>query len=350
MKSSIVPLSAAPAELVEQYLTQPGIGRGYSGEEVRWKYFDEQFSQGRERGYVWLKLGQVRGFIGMIPAKVAMLDDGERDLIWTCDWSVENPQNNPGIGIRLLTKVHKAYDLVAGVGGTEDTRSIVPRINTLTIADAAVVLRRPLRLRPFLERVEQAAPFALKLSRSALANIPLPIRRGPAATAAATMSAGVSRPLASLFIQPAKGICSVAYDARHLAWLSRSPAMQVQSCYLASGDGSAGAVFWRRHCHPTRWRLTLRSGHGGEHLLEQVLARVLEWLRDHEAASLVSIVVSNNDQRTLDMLKRHAFISGERHELYITQLEGPVLCEQGFAPMSYLDTDLGLAPWAEELK
>lgn len=350
MKSSIVPLSEVPAELVEDYLTQPGIGRGYSREEARWKYFDEQFNGGRERGFVSLKDGRVRGFIGMIPVTVATPDAGDRDLIWTCDWSVDDPQSNPGIGVLLLTKVHKIYDLVAGVGGTEDTRSIVPRMRTRTVGDAAVVLRRPLRLKPLLERAEQAVPFAPRLSRTALARISLPFRRGPTAAAAPTVSAGVSPAAAALFDQPAEGVCSVRYDHRHLAWLGRSPNMHVQSCYLASGDVAAAAVFWRRHYHPTRWRLALRSTRGGAQLLGQLLAHVLGHLRDREGATLVSTAISNNDSGMLDVLKRQAFIVGERHDLYITQHEGPSACEQGFAPMSYLDTDLGLVPWAEELR
>lgn len=350
MKSSILPLSAVPAELVEDYLAQPGIGRGYSREEARWKYLDAQFNEGRERGFVSLKDGRVRGFIGMIPVTLATPDAGDRDLIWTCDWSVDDPQSSPGIGVLLLTKVHKTYDLVAGVGGTEDTRSIVPRMRTRTVADAAVVLRRPLRLKPMLERAEQAVPFAPKLSATVLARMPLPLRGRPAVAATPAVSTGVSRAAAALFDQPAEGVCSVRYDHRHLAWLSRSPNMHVQSCYLATGSAAAGGVFWRRHYHPTRWRLALRFSNGGEQLLPQLLANVLQHLRDREAATLVSTVISTNDRQMLDLLRRQAFIVGERHDLYITQGEGPIACEQGFAPMSYLDTDLGLVPWAEELR
>jgi len=348
VKSSITPLSAAPAELVVDYLTQPGIGRGYSRAEAEWKYFDGEFNGGRERGFVSLKDGRVRGFIGMIPVTVATPEAGDRDLIWTCDWSVADQQSNPGIGILLLTKVHRQYDFVAGVGGTEDTRSLVPRMGTRTVADATVVLRRPLRLRPLLERVEKAARFAPRLSETALARLPIPLKR-VAGPAGATVSPGVSAAAAALFDAPAHGICSVRYDARHLAWLSRSPSMHVQSAHLAAGDAAAGALFWRRHHHPTRWRLALRFSPGGEQLVEPLLASILARLRDREGASLVSIAVSSSDQPLLDTLKRHAFIAGERHELFITGGQGPGSCEQGFAPMSYLDTDLGIVPWAEEL-
>ena len=347
MKSSILPLSAAPAELVQDYLTQPGIGRGYSVEEARWKYFDSDFNAGRERGFVSLKDGRVRGFIGMIPARIST-PTGERDLIWTCDWSVADQQGTPGIGILLLTKVHRTYDLVAGVGGTEDTRSLVPRMGSRTVAEATTVLRRPLRLRPLLERAEKAVRFAPRLSGTALARVPLPLK-GPSGPDIATISAGASAAVAALFDAPAAGGCSVRYDARHLAWLGRSPSMQVQSGHLLANGAAAGALFWRRHHHPTRWRLALRCGPGGEGLLEPLLAQVLAHLRNREGASLLSVAVSTGDRRLLDTLGRHAFIGGERHDLYISEAGDQLSCEGGFAPMSYLDTDLGIVPWAEEL-
>lgn len=349
MRSSIVPLSAVPPELVEQYLTKPGIGRGYSPAEARWKYFDQEFNQGRERGFAWLKEGRVQGFIGLIPVTVATPDAGDRELIWTCDWSVEDPQGSPGIGVLLLSKVHKSYDFVGGVGGTEFTRSILPRMRSRTIADATVVLRRPLRLKPFLEQAEKAAPFLPRVSGTALAGIPLPLRGTSPDAASPTFSEGVSERVATLFDQPASSVASVRYDARHLAWLARSPSMHFESCHLESGDGAAGALLWRRHYHPTRWRLALRSRRGQESSLAAVLASVLRHLRDRRGATLVSIAVSNDDKPMLKMLKREAFITGERHDMYITQLEGRGACEQGFSPMTYLDTDLGMVPWAEEL-
>lgn len=332
-----------------EFLTAPGIGRGYSPAEVRWKYFDEEFNQGRERGYASVKDGRVRGFVGMIPASVSMPDGGERDLIWTCDWAVDEPEKNPGIGILLLTKVHRTYGLVAGVGGTDFTRSIVPRMNTHVVADAVTVLRRPLRLRSLLEGAERAASFLPSLSGTALSHVPLPLRNQPAG-ANPTFSNGVSHQVAALFDQPAQGIASVRYDGRHLAWLARSPSLEVRSCHFGTDDFAAGAILWRRHHHPTRWRMALRATRGGELLLEPLLACLLRYLRDQEAASLVSIAVSNADNSLLSTLKRHGFLTGGRHDLYINKGEGFSGCENGFAPMTYLDTDLGIVPWAEELK
>ncbi|MCW3797595.1 hypothetical protein OMW55_07235 [Sphingomonas sp. BN140010] len=344
MKTSIVPMSTVPQELVEDYLTKPGIGRGFSPDELRWKYYDSEFNNGRERGFAWLKQGRVQGFIGVIPVTVATGDAGDRDLVWTCDWAVEDPANSPGIGILLLSKVHKNYDFVGGVGGTEYTRSIVPRMRTRTIPDAAVALRRPLRLKPLLERIERAASFAPKLSRTRLGQLTLPLRKTADPEVPVTMSTGVSAPVAALFDRPEAGVAVVRYDARHLAWIGRCPSLDVRSCHVGSGSAAAGALLWRRHDNPDKWRLSVRSTAEGKHLLEPLLADILARLRNQEAATVLATVVSGNDVPTLELLKRGGFITGEAHDLYITLLEGPGACEQGFAEMSYLDTDLGLVP------
>jgi hypothetical protein len=348
LKSSILPLESVEPELLEAFLTAPGIGRGYSAAEVRWKYLDEEFSQGRERGYASVKDGRVRGFVGMIPVKVSMPDSGDRDLIWTCDWAVDEPEKNPGIGILLLTKVHRTYGLVAGVGGTDFTRAIVPRMNTHIVPNATTVLRRPLRLRPLLERAEKAVSRLPNLSGTALSRLAVPLRRQPTG-ANPTFAEGVSAAVAALFDQPAQGRATVRYDLRHLAWLARSPSMEVRSCHLGRDDFAAGAILWRRQHHPTRWRLVLRAGPEGELLLEPLLASLLRHMRDDLDASLASVAVSSEDRALLTLLKRHGFLSGERHDLYINKGEGFSGCEDGFAPMTYLDTDLGIVPWAEEL-
>ena len=90
MKSSIVPLDPTLSKGVTEYLVGGGLGRGLTAEEVRWKYFDQNFNMGRHRGFAWLKEGRVRGFIGCIPA-TRTTPVGDREMIWTCDWSVEDP-------------------------------------------------------------------------------------------------------------------------------------------------------------------------------------------------------------------------------------------------------------------
>src|SRR4051794_6046007 len=82
VKSSILPMSSVPQALVEAYLLQAGLTK----EVIDWKYYDETFSRGRERGYAWLhKSGEVRAFIGIIPLSVGSRS-AVGEMVWTCDW------------------------------------------------------------------------------------------------------------------------------------------------------------------------------------------------------------------------------------------------------------------------
>ncbi len=55
IRKSFVPLSSVPRPAVLDYLER----RGESRVIMEWKYFDEAFNRGRERGYVWLRDGNV---------------------------------------------------------------------------------------------------------------------------------------------------------------------------------------------------------------------------------------------------------------------------------------------------
>jgi hypothetical protein len=340
LKSSIQPLSAVQPEQVIEYLTGKGVGRGLTREEVLWKYFDEEFNVGRERGFAWVKDGRVRGFIGCIPATRGT-PAGNRELVWTCDWSVEEPARNPGIGIRLLSKVHKSTEFTAGVGGSADTHATVPRMRTRSVNDIAVTMRRPLRFGPVLELLEKRLRFMPQLSDGSLGRLMLPVPKRPAGMPESTVFNGVAvTELAPLFDQPAGRIARVRYDARHLAWLGRFPGTEFRTFYLAAGDQSVGALLWSVPREPSRWRFAVRHSPGAERLLDPVITDLIGALCAKSAA-MISTMVSSHDDAVLDCLKKRRFVEvGSRLPLYIPEIEGPAGCAEGFVDMSYLDVDL----------
>jgi hypothetical protein len=331
-------MAEVPMELVHDYLVGTGVGRGLRTSDVHWKYFDEDFNRGRERGYVWFKDNRVRGFIGWIPAKVTT-PAGDSDMVWTCDWSVEDPTSNPGIGILLLARVQKRYGFVGGVGGSADTNSLVPQMRTRTVEGNAVQLRCPLRVSLILERIESKLPVLGKLSESAIGQIKLP-RRRVACSTWVTFSRGVdATALAPLFDRPATDQCRVRYEAAHLAWLGRYPGADFETAYLTTGSEAAGAVLWRLHRAPHRWRIAIRASGAGAALVGPLIAAVLERL-ERTSANIVSTIVSSHDEANLEHLKRQGFIeSAQRMPLYIPEYEGAAGCRDGFSEMSFLDTD-----------
>lgn len=329
---SIVPLSSVAPDLLVDYLAR----KGFTPANTRWKYFDEASAPSRERGYVWLNKDRVRGFIGMIPVTLATIA-GDRDMVWTCDWSLEDPDRSPGIGVKLLARVRSDYPFVGGVGGSDDTHSIVPQMNTRTVSGAAVFLHRPLRLAALLEKAEERLAFLPKLSRTGLGKLRLPRKRGRAPVAVVE---GVAPSMGTLFDRPADGHCRVRYSQGHLEWyLGRCPHVRVLS--LLCGDPAApaaGALLWRHRDDPLHWRAAYRTLPGAE--LDPVLAAAADRAAS-EGGAVLSSVVSSLDAPEIAAMKTAGYLEGSvRWPLYIPEGHGPEWCRQGFSAMSYLDTDL----------
>lgn len=333
MTSSIFPLSEVPQDLVIDFLAQAA-----SHERIVWKYFDAAFNRGRERGFVWYSKGVVKGFIGVIPCTLAT-PHGDRDMVWTCDWSIEEPKKNPGLGILLLKKVQASYELVAGLGGSEDTHATAPRIVTRTIPDAAAFLHLPLRLSGVLEKIEGRFPVLPRLSRSPLGAVLFPRRRRRNA-AEAIVEDGVSPAVAPVFDRPATGACRPRYDHAYLDWqVGRCPGIRSLSCYV-NGDGAprVGAIAWCRTADPRSWRAAFRYAPGDESQLDAVVAAMASAVT-REGGALLSTIVSRLDRGEMALLRRNGFVEGsQRWPLYLSGETDA--CEGGFAGLSYLDTDL----------
>ena len=65
LQRSIIPLSEVPRARVEDYLYASTrqfrrLGRDRGGAVIGWKYYDEAFNRGRNRGFAWVKDGRVR--------------------------------------------------------------------------------------------------------------------------------------------------------------------------------------------------------------------------------------------------------------------------------------------------
>jgi hypothetical protein len=113
---------------------------------------------------------------------------------------------------------------------------------------------------------------------------------------------------------------------------------------LADGGEAAGALLWRIPRDLNGWRFAVRHTTGATRLLEAVIAQLVAEVRQ-TPATMVSTMVSSHDGEALQLLRRHGFIeTGDRLPLYIPELDEPAGCSEGFADMSYLDTDLAFYP------
>ena len=333
MKSSIFPLSDVPRDEVAAYLQ----ARGLSAAVIAWKYYDEGFNRGRNRAFVWRSKERVKGFIGLIPCTLST-PAGDREMVWTCDWSLADPQRSPGMGILMLKKVHAEYGFVGGVGGTDDTHASVPRMNTRSIESTAITMHRPLRVGALLERAERRLRWLPRLSGGFVGALRLPRPRGGGV--AVEVVSGVDAGLAALFDAPRPGPCRPRYDHAYLDWqVGRRPGVRSMSLIARKGGAPvAGALLWACGHQPKHWRAAFRSVPGAGNALRAVVAMAAERAAG-EGGILLSAMLSHLDGETLAALRAARFLEGsERQPLYITWEDGTA--EEGFADLSYLDTDL----------
>jgi len=217
MAPSFQPLSALDPELLVEYLGR----EGNPADIVRWKYFDERFNRGRERGYAWVKDGKIGGFLGLVPFQVVM-NSRVAEAAWTCDWSVQD-ESARGVGILLMRQAQNQYDFLTQLGGNEATQRIVSRLSSKTVNDAGMVFHLPLRIGSALRVARRKMP-KLPVDAIELVNR-IPMRwPGRVKSEAIRFEPGVSEKL-SVFMEPdRRGDFYARYDFEYLRWqISDSP-------------------------------------------------------------------------------------------------------------------------------
>jgi hypothetical protein len=308
LQRSIVPLSEVPRARVEDYLrASTSYFRGRDSAAIGWKYYDEAFNRGRNRGFAWVKDGRVRGFIGIVPGLVARGSEVV-PLHWTCDWGLEDPKATPGMGILLLRRVTAAGEHAATMGGNANTRTLVPRLAARSFEGAGLHLWRPLRTAALLHLAAARAPVLGRLAPTALGKLPLPwLVRRPRRHVRITE--GVAPSLDALFDAQRPTAWTARYDVPHLQWaLERCPGIVSGSCYVEGDRGPvAGAVLWHSSASAIRHvRFALWATPGADDAAAQVVGEVIRCARSRGGA-LISALVGRWDTAELAVLRRAGF-------------------------------------------
>lgn len=336
MRLTIVPLSEVPSSLLKDYLG----GQGMPSEIISWKYFDSAFNRGRERGFVWLREGRVAGFVGLIPFDLS--GGGNRSqTAWTCDWSVGEPDANPGFGVMLLKRAIDSCGHLMALGGNENTQRLLPRIATRTVPEAGLMFGLPLRLGAVfrkLGRLPEAGP--LRRIFSALSGIPL--RWVGGAESRVRVERGVSPAISALLESERGPGWSPRYDFEYLNWqVGRCPAVVSWTCIAPGEAGSrAAALFWRPVDSSNLWRTAVWMEAGGQESLRAVLREVVRRIYG-EGGVAVSAIVSRLDHDLIQILREIGFVRiGAPRPLFVCTpgRNRGSLDEPG--RLSYLDTDL----------
>lgn len=336
MRVSIDPVSAVPERLLREHLLRYGL----PSDIIEWKYFDRGFSPGRERGYAWVRDGHVQGIIGMIPFRLRRA--GElTDCAWTCDWFVESPTRNPGVGVVLLKSAVERAGLLVTVGGNEATRRLVPRLAVSTIEDAALELHLPLRLggTALYRKLEARVPLPLSRPFRGLPLRPRPARL-PARGHQVTTEAGVSSAIGNLTEEASSDGWGPSYDLGYVDWqIGRCPAVTCATCYGPSKPPAAASVFWTPRAGGGAWRMVLwtRAGaddHGGA-VLDQTIREV-----ERHHGDVISTIVSRRDRTSTTLLTGAGFRPTGRSFPFYVLATGNAARPSELSRHSYLDSDL----------
>lgn len=108
---------------------------------LRWKYWDQRQDCPEPRSFVMERDGKIVAHVGLWPVKVQTGTKVERG-IHAMDWAAD-PEAR-GAGVTLFVSLTKSYDFVYGMGGSEMTRSILPKLGFRAVAEATT-WARPIR-------------------------------------------------------------------------------------------------------------------------------------------------------------------------------------------------------------
>jgi hypothetical protein len=317
------------------------LGRiGMPREVADWRYLDSGFNRGRNRGFAWVRHNRIEGMIGLIPFRVCGAGQ-TRDVNWSCDWMLADPNSNPGMGIILLRRAIESSINLFGLGGNENTLRILPRIATSTIADAGVAMYLPLRSGAIIRQFQKGGRLARLSLPSLVYKIPLrwPARRGRSPEI--RTETGLSSQIAPLLQgEPGEG-WHPCYDFAYLDWqIGRSPLFRCLTSYSpAAGEPRAAAVYWRPVGSTDFWRLAAWSRPSEmDHLGGAIQGAVTEIYR--QGGLGVWTIVSRLDLKGQHALRSAGFFTMRRRRPLYVCAKQPSAAIAELRGLSYLDTDL----------
>ena len=336
MASSVVPLSEVSADVLREFLGRMGMPR----EVADWRYLDSSFNRGRNRGFAWLRHHRMEGMIGLIPFRICGTGQG-RDVNWSCDWMLADPISNPGMGIILLRRAIESSINLFALGGTENTRRLLPRIANSTIADAGVAMHLPLRSGAILRRLERRGMLGRLPTPRFLYMIPLRWAPRYGRSPEIRTEMGLSRQIAPLLQGEHGEGWHPCYDFAYLDWqVGRSPLLRCWTSFSSpTGEPRAAAVYWRPAASSDFWRLAVWYRNSEvDHLDGVIRQAVAEIYRLGGMA--VSTIISRLDVEAQATLRSAGFLTFRRRRpLYVCASE-PSAATGELRRLSYLDSDL----------
>lgn len=327
----ILPLSEVQPSLLLAYLAD----RGFSESMIQWKYFEESFNRGRERGYCAVQGGEMIGFMGVIPVELRRGAETRLDH-WVCDWSIRDPLGHKGLGGAIAEAVLRSSGRMIAYGGTEAAKKRWRLKAASYDLEAGHVFRKHLTLGSYISGLQRRGLWPKSLRLLGIRHMPV-IGRQPV-FGDVRITRGVDPAVERLF-EPAADQWRPAYSLSDLRWqLEHCPA--VEAWTALSEEEDAAVLLWREKDGGETWKVALLARGGGLLRLRRCITAGIQHAVRHGGASMLA-VISRLDSSFKEVLTELGFRrSGTVHPIHFLDTN-PRQIPSTLERLSFLDSDDG---------
>jgi hypothetical protein len=144
MLTTIRPSVPADAPGIVELLAAAGLKPNVEPDALDWKYWDERKDWAGVRSFVSTRGAQIVAHAAVVPGSCAT-ESRRFTVLHLIDWAAR--PNAAGAGVSLMKHVGRLADALLAVGGSEQTRQILPHIGfqLCGMAEGYVRVLRPLR-------------------------------------------------------------------------------------------------------------------------------------------------------------------------------------------------------------
>ncbi len=238
MAFEFVPVAASERQhltqfLLESFHAEPDLD-SFRPEVLDWKYFFDHPDWPGPRSFAIKQAGQIVAHGGIWPVRL-MTPHGQVKAIHLIDWAAS--RTAVGAGIHLLRKMAALGDVLLTIGGSADTRNLLPKLGYKTsgkLRRYARVIRPRLQFRTTPAQDWKTAAKFLRNAARALRTLPF-APEGWHATKVTRFEESIE----SAFEQPQNSICP-RRTAAGLNCLLRCPAAAFSGFVVEQGEKARG--------------------------------------------------------------------------------------------------------------
>jgi len=331
----IRPLSSLSPSKVKEYLLRQGSD---TAQIIDWKYFDAAPNRGGERAFAYIQDDRITAFVGLIPFQ--SFDAGIRiETAWSCDWYRDPGVTGP-VGILLLKRSLASYGRLYSLGGSENTRAILPRLSQTVVMDAAIEVHKPLRIGGAIRAFGRAMHFPLPRHIPFGADIPLQRMGLLSSSSKARLSSTFPLSIETLLDGSRGSEPHSCYNLSYIRWQLTSCPLLTSGVCTVPGDAlpRAAVFFWHPVNNTEFWRIAAISEPHAWDELDLALTRTIQHIHE-QRGWMVSALVSRQEKELLQLLRKRGFLPNKRRRpLFIMDANGKAVPGE-LRKLSYLDTD-----------